>query len=461
MSQDKTSRNAIIYTVGNFCSQAISAITAPIFTQLLSPNDYGETVIYSTWISILIIFVTLELHGSLTNAYFEFGGEKLKAYIKNCITIALFITIVMLLGAKIFAHEVVLLTGMKLHYVLLALMNCLINSVFMYCTEYLAILRKALLYVVLSLLQLVMNLVFSIVFIMFTPMTGAAGRIYGGFLSSFLIGIVLFAFFYLNKEKIFNPAFCVFGIKFSLPLVFHALSGLLLTSCDKLMLGRIKGNIETGIYGFAVTMISILDTIARSFNTAWRLYLYDSLSEGIDDAFRKRLCSYIRCYAVIVSGFVLVVREVVMFLVKEQYWECIDITIVLALGSFLHFLYYIPVNNEFYHKYNFWIPVASTITGAANIGFNYFLIPRYGMIGAALATVISYLALLVAHDCISRYLIGNDYLKVWVYVKYSFFVFGMILLANVAEKFWPIRWGVASVLGMFLLIQLKRNKQLF
>jgi O-antigen/teichoic acid export membrane protein len=74
----------------------------------------------------------------------------------------------------------------------------------------------------------------------------------------------------------------------------------------------------------------------------------------------------------------------------------------IVMGTTALAFYYLPVYGLFYRRRNGWIPVATLLAAAVNVGLNVILIPRWGGIGAALATLIAYVALLVLVTLVSR-----------------------------------------------------------
>ena len=68
-SKNKSISRVVIFNVfGSFVLQGISFFTAPIFTRLLSPADYGITAVYTAWLGIFMLFVGLQTFGSIANA---------------------------------------------------------------------------------------------------------------------------------------------------------------------------------------------------------------------------------------------------------------------------------------------------------------------------------------------------------------------------------------------------------
>ncbi len=459
--KDKTSRNALIYTVGNFFNMALSALSAPLFTRLLSTEDYGKTAIYSTWVSIFAIFTTLQLQGSTNNAYIEYGLSRYKAYVKNCITIAIIVMSILISGSFFFQESAVKLIGLDYKLIVLAIVNSFFNGTILLLADYLAVLQKAFLYVIATFAQLVLNIVFSVLLISYSGNIPAESRIYGGFSATFIVGIVIVIYFIGNKEKLIDKEFTKFGLALSLPLIFHSLSGIILTSCDKIMLSRIRDDSITGIYSFATTILSVISTIAVSFNTAWRPYYFTALKADNIEVLKKRTSSYLSCFMILACGFILVMPEVVKILAAREYWSCIPIVIPLVLSEFFNFLYYFPVNYEFYKMCNKWIPVATVVAGILNIIFNLVLIPRFGAGGAAFATMLSNFISLSLHDIVARFIIKDYYISWKVYLKYSIRVIIIAIVAFLTLEMWVIRWIIATVFGLILLRRISINKQLF
>ena len=76
-----------------------------------------------------------------------------------------------------------------------------------------------------------------------------------------------------------------------------------------------------------------------------------------------------------------------------RYIEAADVAVTLALGGLCLGVYYIYVSGLFFFKKNTMVPVVTVVSGTINIVLNLFWIPSYGLLGAAWATLVSYLCL--------------------------------------------------------------------
>jgi O-antigen/teichoic acid export membrane protein len=74
MPREKSITRVLLWqTAGNFILQGIGFITAPIFTRLLTPSDYGQVAVYSAWASLCSLLVGLQTYGSIENAKIKYN----------------------------------------------------------------------------------------------------------------------------------------------------------------------------------------------------------------------------------------------------------------------------------------------------------------------------------------------------------------------------------------------------
>lgn len=77
MSQDKNIafQAGLWYVVSSVMVKAVSLLTTPIFTRILSQTDYGITATFSSWYALLLTFCTLNLTYSIGRAKLDFPGK--------------------------------------------------------------------------------------------------------------------------------------------------------------------------------------------------------------------------------------------------------------------------------------------------------------------------------------------------------------------------------------------------
>ena len=394
---------AVWYTVANFFVNAMSLFATPIFTRLLDPADYGIVSQYVMWNSIISLFVGLQVFSSFNNAKSDYGDESLNKYISSVTVITIlsfgFIAGTGLLFIDFFSKIIGL--GKELFILVLFqsfFTNCIsILSMKFICTQ------KRYLFIILSIIVAITKISLSIVLVInMLPETRYLGRIYGVAIPTFIIGgITLFYILYSGKFFI-SLKYWRYCLTLSLPLILHALSGLLLAQSDRYMLAKLVDNHAVGIYSFAYAVGSIVATIGISFNNAWVPWYYDKTKKGLNDDILKTYKSYRAIIIMMTVGFIFIIPEITRIMGSAEYQSGIYITPIIVVGSFFSFLYKFPVNYEFYHRKTLWISLGTMFAAIVNIILNFLLIPVFKEIGAAVSTLISYALLFIVHDIIVR-----------------------------------------------------------
>ena len=92
-----TVKASIAYTVCNIIQKCLSFITVPLFTRLLTTDEYGQFSVYTAWQGIFAIFLTLNLpYGSFSKAMIAYE-DKRNQYIASCETICMGLSLLFLM----------------------------------------------------------------------------------------------------------------------------------------------------------------------------------------------------------------------------------------------------------------------------------------------------------------------------------------------------------------------------
>ena len=123
---------------------------------------------------------------------------------------------------------------------------------------------------------------------------------------------------------------------------------------------------------------------------------------------------------------------------------------MVVFGIYFNFLYTFAVNYEFYSQNTRWIAVGSICAAAVNVGLNLLLIPQFGGMGAAVATLISYFALFVFHNIIATRLGGFNISKRLYLYGIGIVSVGFVVI-NLTYNFSVLRWIIIVIFGCSLV----------
>ena len=125
-------------------------------------------------------------------------------------------------------------------------------------------------------------------------------------------------------------------------------------------------------------------------------------------------------------------------------------------------MYQFLVNFEFFHKKTQIIAIGTIAAAIINVILNMYLIPFWGMYGAAVATMLSYIALFIFHYFIVTHMKNCSYhLKMKIFISGMLAVCSSVILFYVLADFWYIRWVLGAIIDVYELKKIIKRKTIF
>lgn len=427
----KILKSGILYTIGNLLIQGLAFITLPIYTRIISVEDFGKYSLYTSWTSLVALFIGLQLSGSLSIAKIKFE-EKYHEYSINILMFSniFFIAIV---GCIVPFLEIL---STLLNYEKIVIIYILFQSYASYLLgflgQYFIQKQESIKSLVYSATIAVSTVLLSIVLV-YNLENDFHARIYGGLIPAVLMSIYILIYLYKSDKIAYKKKYITFALGISVPLIFHHLGHNILTQFDRIMIGQMLGDKDVALYSFAYSIGLILQIVLGSVNTVW-VPFYFKEKKNNNSELKKIIKKYLVLGLILTLGYLTVVPELALIMGGEKYLGSIDIIPLIVLSYFFVFLYTFPVNIQFYFENTKLIPLATLIAGVINIGLNFMIIPAFGIYGAAMTTVVSYMILLILHHIVAK--IKYEYTEVSVieYVILSVlslsYAYLMIILKN-------------------------------
>ena len=104
--------SAIWYTIGTFILKGVNFFTTPIFTNLLTTNEFGIITIYSTWSAIFAIIIGIGINGTIGSAKVNLDAEEYKEYLSSTLFLSTISFFVIGMGTLIFRNQLEGLLGL-------------------------------------------------------------------------------------------------------------------------------------------------------------------------------------------------------------------------------------------------------------------------------------------------------------------------------------------------------------
>ena len=184
------------------------------------------------------------------------------------------------------------------------------------------------------------------------------------------------------------------ALAFGLPMVVHLSSHWILDAADRLMLDAYLGREAVGLYTAAYGSVGSLIMINMSVNSAFAPQFTRAHGDPAQREFvRKAVTWFLAAAAAASFAFMSLSGTMIRLVYSAKFAESARLVPILCISTFFQAVYLIYVNGLFHSKRTRIIPVGTVIAGAANVGLNALLIPRFGILGAAWATLAGYATL--------------------------------------------------------------------
>lgn len=443
LSRKKLITSGLIYTLGSLLIQGLAFITLPLYTRLLSQEIYGLFNLYNAWVALFSLVVGLQTGGSLSSARIKFGYEGYNDYTRTALSLTnisfgLIFTIVYLF--RDFFSQILDLPS----FVVVLL---LIQSYFSYMTgflgQYFIQQQKANTTLVISAFSAITNVMLSILLIYHWDDDFLA-RVVGQLFPSFLITLGTLIYFYCKFDRPLVLRYIPFVLSVSLPLIFHHLGHQLLNQLDRIMLGKMMTVKEVGTYSFGYNVGLVIQIVLGSINTAWVPWFFEAKKTKLKHL-DTIVIKYLSLGLFLTLGYLTIFPELANLLGGQRYQDSHDFIGMIIVSYFFVFLYTFPVNIQFYHANTRYIPIGTLLAASFNLILNYWFIPILGVYGSAIATVLSYAALLFFHHSLSRRLYQYKDVSLKSYLLLSFVAICYACVMTLLIEIWLVRWSIGFI----------------
>ncbi len=455
--QNKLFKAGAGYIIGNYLLKGITFLSAPIFTRLLTTEEYGDFGAYIAYESIFYIVLGLALHSSITNAKYEYK-EKFNEYVSSLVLLSGISVGIWLVFANIFYNGYGKLLGLDRTVVNILVFHCLGSALFQLFNVYVGLSYSVKAYLRLTAVNALSNMGLSVILILTVfKENRLMGRIVGTALPIVLIGGYICYYFFKKAKPRVDKLYWKYALQYSLPIIPHGISQVILSSFDRIMIKGMVGAAEAGLYSFAGTINSLIFVVSSSLDKVWKPWFYEKMDAKDYKSIRKSATKYMFGFAVFVAMVIMVVPELIRILGDREYWKTTNCVVPVVLGGFFSFIYTIPVYVEYFYKKTKYIALGSMLAAALNVVLNYFFIPRYGYIAAAYTTLATYLLYFIFHYFLAKKIHGSSLVSVAACFCSSLFVCAAGGAAMLLEDKIVIRWLIEVGIGVFGLLWAEKN----
>jgi O-antigen/teichoic acid export membrane protein len=429
--------DSLVYSAGNIVTRLLPFLLLPVYTHYFSPEQFG---VYSLVRSLWFFAAVFYLYGMET-AFQKFFieskdfEERKKIFSSTLILILITSVILSLILFITSRSDAKLLTGNSSDYYLIRILALLliIDPLSRFPMILLNGLQLSKLYTTINISSVIVNFMLNLFFIVVLKL-GIESILYAFIIYYAFLFIMSFWFCrkYFELKIHFDKIRIL--VRFAFSFLFYGLFLISLDLIDRFFLGHMKGNDEVGIYSACYTIGMAMNLLISGFRTAWMPFFLNLKEEENNKLIFSRVFTFF-CYGgmIIFLAISLFANDLVRIRIgnfvfmDERYWSGMVI-LPYILGAYFLFGLYTNLNiaSYFENKIKYLI-ISSGIAFASNIILNIVLIPPFSIIGAAVATMISYFIMFIVLYYYSQkiYFISyewNKIISIWIFTLILFFV---------------------------------------
>jgi O-antigen/teichoic acid export membrane protein len=448
----RLTRGSLIYGIGSILQRFIGLLLLPFFTSVLTPEDYGVLALISLVAVAMNGLLNLGTGNSLGVLYFrELNHAKRPTIIwSNTLLLAvncLCWTILVYLGAP-HLSALIFQTDRYADLIRLSLLGSALMTITDPWLAYLRMEEKAKQYVVLTLIGSMLTIALSIwfVLVMRYGVTGIVLATTLGYGIMFLVtGIVVKRRLHFNIDL----NLCIPLLRVGYPSIFGLFAYMLIDYADRQMIQRMLGLNALGVYSIGYSFGMTMMIFVGAFNTAWSPFYisYVNKREEARLIFSRVLTYYLIGFGCLTVLFFYIAKPLLAMLTAAEFHDAYTVVGLVAASYVLKGCYSIVIPGLYFAEKP-QVHVQSIIEWIAaliNIGLNLLLIPIYGILGAAIATLLCYVMLPVL-----TYFYSRKYLTIaydwWRIIK----IISSVVLTSFIMYWVPVFFEVRVAYGLLM-----------
>lgn len=398
-------KNTAIVSIGKIATQFITFFLLPIYTAVLTNEEYGVVDLLNTLTSLLLPIATLQIEQGVFRYLVDCREEKEKQT-KIITTVFRFMIIQAIIYITIFLCISGFINNTYKYFLAGNLLACMFSTILLQVCRGLGDNKT---YAFGSFISGVVTVILNVIFIVVFNL-GAYGMLAATFIANILCAIyILFSkkIYKYIKIKEYDNKILKDMIRYSVPLVPNMISWWIVDASDRTIISTVLGIGKNGIYSAANKFTSVFASLYSVFNLTWTESAAINInSPDKDEFFSKILDVTLRFFGSLAMGIIAFMPFVFSILINEKFAEAYYQIPILMVGSMFNVL--VSFIGSIYVAKKITKEIAKTSVFAAiiNITINLACIKWIGLYAASISTLIAYFSMFIY-----RYIDSRKYVK--------------------------------------------------
>lgn len=400
MTLRQLARGSVLYAVGQLLPRISLLILVPVYVRYMSPDEFGVMMLTVTIGSMLGILFRFGLDGAVLRIHFDLAPAERGTLYWTAAAISVLGSVAVLLVVTPLAIPSFsrISAGTELWpYGVLAAALGFTNGLQFVPSVWFRAAEKPLRYVAYTAAVFAVTFFASLLLVVvlrFGPVGALLGWIAGGIVTIIVAASLLATMGRPRVDWILARS----SLSYGLPLIPHSLSAWVLNVSDRLLIGlligfpAIEAQAAIGRYTLGYQIAYVISLLAMAAQYALSPYLFRVAGTSAGPRLHREIVTVGMAVLLALAAVeVASAPEIIAILAPgDEYRESVDVLRVVPVGACLFGLYALVVPILLHVKRTGVLALVTTASAVVNVAANVALVPRIGIIGAAVATVLSY-----------------------------------------------------------------------
>lgn len=446
--EKKLIKNTAVVAMGQIGTKFISFFLLPLYTAILSTEEYGTVDLLNTYISLLLPLIFLQLDQAVFRFLIDYRNKNEE---RNKLISTVLITIIVqaILYLIFFGFIGIFIENRYKYFLATNVVAAMFSSVLLQVSRGLG---DNFTYSLGSLVSgagtIILNVVFLVIF-----KWGATGMLLASLLSNTLCSIFVFLrlkLFQIISVSRWKKQTLKDLWKYSIPLVPNALSWWIISASDRTILTHFLGVAANGIYSASNKFSAIVITVFSIFSLTWTESASLTINdEDSSDYFSNIINQTIKLFAFICLLIIAIMPFIFKYMIIGDGFAAAYLQIpILILATFFNIVVSLFGSIYVALKKSTEIAKTSIYSAMINIVTNLLLIQYIGLFAASLSTLVAYISMVIY-----RYFDIKKYVILKIDIKFVFTLMPIITFTLLGYYFGNFYFKVFNiVLIVFLSI---------
>lgn len=387
--------NTVAMGLGQFSSKLLSFLLVPLYTSVLSTEEYGTYDLIITTVTMLTPFLTLVI----SEAVMRFCMDK--SYNPDkVLSVGVNITVLGTIILALFYPLLCKIESLNNEYAMWLVLFFFVINIHTIFTQYLKGVEKVVFYSVCGVISTILSLSLCIVFLLYFNW-GIRGYFLSTVVSHVAVSLIIFI-----KERMYRKLSAPFKIaketykdmlRFSIPMIPNSVSWWLSNSASKYILLYFSTASAVGIYSVAYKIPSILSIVVTIFISAFQISIFENYGKKETEEFFKKIYDGFSAINMIVAAFLIVASKYIAgILYQKEFFSAWKASCIIIFAYVFHSLSALIGTIYGAAKETRFLFISTCIGAGINVVFSVLLIPKFDIEGAAISLVLSYFVVWVA-----------------------------------------------------------------